>query len=74
MLEEAFQYFHHLCQAVQFAHGRKIIHGDVSMSNVLISDDHGAVLMGFGVAPVFAGSVSNRNDDQAGWQGCFWPC
>ncbi len=65
--EDAFRYFHHLCQAIQFAHGRKIIHGDVSPSNVLISDDHGAVLMGFGVAPVFAGSTSlTENDDQAG--------
>jgi serine/threonine protein kinase len=64
--EEAFQYFRHLCQAVQFAHARKMIHGDVSMSNVLLSEDHGAVLMGFGIAPVFAGSVLAETYDQAG--------
>ncbi len=64
--EEAFRYFRHLCQAVQFAHSRKMIHGDVSMHNVLLSEDHGAVLMGFGIAPVFAGSVLTETHDQAG--------
>ncbi len=64
--EEAFRYFRHLCQAVQFAHSRKMVHGDVSMHNVLLSEDHGAVLMGFGIAPVFAGSVLTETHDQAG--------
>ncbi len=65
--EDAFRYFRHLCQAVQFAHGRKVIHGDINPSNVLLSDEHGAILLGFGVVQVFADSAaSTENDDQAG--------
>jgi serine/threonine protein kinase len=65
--EDGFRYFRHLCQAIQFAHGRKIVHGDISSSNVLISDEHGAVLLGFGLAQVFTGSTALvENDDQAG--------
>jgi hypothetical protein len=65
--EDAFQYFRHLSQAIQFAHGRKMIHGDINPTNVMLSDEHGAVLMGFGFTQVFAGSiVLTENDDQAG--------
>jgi serine/threonine protein kinase len=65
--EDAFRYFRHLSQAIQFAHGRKMIHGDINSTNVMLSDEHGAVLMGFGLTQVFAGSiVLSENDDQAG--------
>ncbi len=65
--EDAFRYFRHLYQAIQFAHSREIVHGDINPANVIISDDHGAVLMGFGMAQVFAGSTAlTENDDQAG--------
>ena len=65
--EDAFRYFRHLCQAVQFAHARKMIHGDINPSNVILSDEHGAVLVGFGLAQVFSGSATlTENDDQAG--------
>ncbi|MCZ6529537.1 MAG: serine/threonine-protein kinase [Chloroflexi bacterium] len=53
---EANEYVGQICDALHFAHKKKIIHRDIKPANVMIKDSGEAVLMDFGLARHLEGS------------------
>ena len=52
-LSERLALFHAVCEGVQYAHSRGIIHGDLKPSNILVKQDGEPKLLDFGVAEQF---------------------
>jgi len=52
-LTERLALFHAVCEGVQYAHSRGIIHGDLKPSNILVKQDGEPKLLDFGVAEQF---------------------
>ena len=50
-----------LCEPLAFVHGQGLVHRDLKPDNVLIGDDGRPVLLDFGLALRFAGSVAGRD-------------
>jgi len=48
--ESKLDLFEKICNAVQFAHGHRVIHGDIKPSNIMVTQDGAPVLLDFGVA------------------------
>jgi hypothetical protein len=55
-----------LCQPLSFIHAKGIVHRDLKPSNILIRPDGHPVLMDFGLASRFAGSVGRESVDLEG--------
>ncbi len=53
---EANEYVGQICDALHFAHKKKIIHRDIKPANIMIKDSGEAVLMDFGLARYLEGS------------------
>jgi serine/threonine-protein kinase len=49
-LEARLRLFHSVCEAVQYAHGRAVIHLDLKPSNILVKSDGTPKLLDFGIA------------------------
>jgi serine/threonine-protein kinase len=49
-LEERVRLFRALCEAVQYAHGRAVIHLDIKPSNILVKEDGTPKLLDFGIS------------------------
>jgi len=54
--QEANEYVGQICDALSFAHKKKIIHRDIKPANIMIKDSGEAVLMDFGLARHVEGS------------------
>jgi len=65
--EQALPAFRQIAQAVQFAHQRDVIHGNIDPSSLVLSADLGAALSGFGLFQVFYPDQElTKFSDQAG--------
>jgi serine/threonine protein kinase len=69
--EKAYTVFRQIAQALEFAHEHNVFHGDLTLNQISISPEHGAIVEGFGLRQVFAmsenGSLEapiNRQSDQ----------
>jgi serine/threonine-protein kinase len=49
-LEKRMELFRAVCEAVQYAHGRAVIHLDLKPSNILVKDDGTPKLLDFGIS------------------------
>jgi serine/threonine protein kinase len=49
-LEVRVRLFHSVCNAVQYAHSRAVVHLDLKPSNILVKDDGTPMLLDFGIA------------------------
>jgi eukaryotic-like serine/threonine-protein kinase len=49
-IHERLQLFRLVCEAVQYAHGKTIVHCDLKPSNILVKDDGAVKLLDFGIA------------------------
>ena len=52
-LKERLAIFHRVCEAVQYAHSRQIVHGDLKPSNIRVKADGEPKLLDFGLAQQF---------------------
>ena len=51
-VEERIRLFLQVCDAVQYAHSRKVVHRDLKPTNILVTPDGQAKLLDFGIAKV----------------------
>ncbi|MDR3576064.1 MAG: serine/threonine-protein kinase [Anaerolineaceae bacterium] len=56
-LTEALKYIIQMCDALQYAHGRGLIHRDVKPANIMLDIYGRAILMDFGVARMVGGQM-----------------
>lgn len=49
-LDARMRLFHSVCDAVQYAHSRAVVHLDLKPSNILVKDDGTPMLLDFGIA------------------------
>jgi serine/threonine protein kinase len=64
--DEAYPVFRQAAQALEFAHTRKVLHGNLSPVNLILSPELGAVVLNFGLHEVFnPNSECTRYSDQA---------
>ncbi len=59
----AIEVFQQVCDAVQFAHSRSIVHGDIKPSNILVNTDGQAKLADFGLARL----MEQSDRDSSSW-------
>ncbi len=60
-LRQKLEWFHAICRAVAFAHGRGILHRDLKPGNVLITHDARPVITDFGLAKFVRGPYSGKS-------------
>ncbi|MBI4676911.1 MAG: SEL1-like repeat protein [Elusimicrobia bacterium] len=66
-LQECQKVFGFVCQAVDFAHGRKVVHRDLKPSNIMVDKSGFVKVMDFGLARIAKDSVSKiSNKDCSG--------
>jgi len=59
----AIEVFQQVCDAVQFAHSRSIVHGDIKPGNILVNTDGQAKLADFGLARL----MEQSDRDSSSW-------
>lgn len=59
-LQQRLQLFLVICRAVQEAHARMVLHGDLKPANILITTDGQPLLVDFGVARLLEGTIAGE--------------
>ena len=65
-LERALHITEQLARALDYAHGRGVIHRDVKPANIMVGEDAHVTLMDFGIAKAMAGSSITRTGTMIG--------
>lgn len=64
--DQAYPVFRQVAQGLEFAHSHKVLHGDLSPANLILSPGLGAILMNFGLREVFYPNIEiTRYSDQS---------
>ncbi len=63
-LEELLRIFHHVCDAVAFAHSKGVIHRDIKPDNIMVADFGEVLLMDWGLAKTLQRSANSFPDAQ----------
>jgi serine/threonine protein kinase len=56
-LDEAVQIVRDVGEALDYAHGREMVHRDVKPANIMLSDNGGAILTDFGIVKMLGGTT-----------------
>lgn len=59
-VDERLALFERVCEAVEYAHGKLIVHGDIKPGNILVTDDGVPKLLDFGVARLLESAEPDR--------------
>jgi serine/threonine protein kinase len=71
--QEALHVVAQMCDALEYAHRRGVVHGDVSPSNILIRSDYAVKLADFGLAADIHGPPATRSETVIGTTGYMSP-
>jgi len=58
--------FYHLCLTISYAHGKNIIHRDLKPTNIIITKDHNAVVLDFGICFFVGGERHTMTGEKVG--------
>src|SRR5678816_1005151 len=58
-IDERLALFLHVCDAVQFAHQRLVVHRDLKSDNILVTEDGNPRLLDFGIAKLTSVSYTH---------------
>lgn len=64
-IRERLRLFRAVCEAVQYAHGRAILHLDLKPTNILVADGGKVKLLDFGISRVVDGLDASSSDPQS---------
>ncbi|MFN2501419.1 MAG: protein kinase [Pyrinomonadaceae bacterium] len=68
-IEDRLTLFAHVCDAVEYAHARRVMHRDIKPSNILISGEGRPKLLDFGIAKlVEAEAAGDRTVTETAWR------
>lgn len=65
-MSEVARVFSALCEAIDYAHSRKMIHRDLKPANVMINEDGQVMLADFGIARIMGGTQYTATGSMAG--------